>query len=137
MIYLERGLFCLRAKRSDALHSRWTNLAAGVVGFFGCFPHQELIGDIGWFHHEYNIRTYVENNTTQEHSTRNSSLIKSDRVAIALSVRLSDLVPKQLTTATLENALHEAVCASRHATVILSLQHSTTHLLLSSIEHSN
>jgi hypothetical protein len=99
--------------------------------------YSELIGTLGRFGHEYNIRTYVENNTTQEHSTRNSSLIKSDRVAIALSVRLSDLVPKQLTTATLENALHEAVCASRHATVILSLQHSTTHLLLSSIEHSN
>ena len=80
MIVWRQRIFLLRAKRSDALHSRWTNLAAGVVGFFGCFPHQELIGDIGWFHHEYNIRTYVENNTTcQEHLTRTFALAKFNR----------------------------------------------------------
>jgi hypothetical protein len=38
------------------------------------FIYQELIGILDGVHHEDNIRTYVENNITQqEHSTRNSS----------------------------------------------------------------
>jgi hypothetical protein len=83
MIYLERG-FSVNA-RSEAMHCIRDEYFSEpeFAGLFEGLSLQELIGTLGRFRHEYNIRPYVENNTTQQElSTRSSTMVDSNRIVI-------------------------------------------------------